>query len=135
MPEPTTTAIVTIAAAAASVPVLTAFGVPLGIRPDLLIAGFAGSIVCITLLDSVPTMGDSMRQLVNTTIKRMFVAAASSITAGYLTPMVQLANPGIPDSLILGIAFAVGGGAQNVMAAAMSRVTKQAGKSPTTEDA
>ena len=36
MPEPTSTATVTIATAAAAVPALTAFGVSLGLRPDLL---------------------------------------------------------------------------------------------------
>jgi len=38
MAEPTTTAI-TFVAASLSVPMITAFGVPLGLRADLLVAG------------------------------------------------------------------------------------------------
>ena len=58
MPEPTTTAagLATIAGGAASATALTVLGVPLGLRADLLIAGFAGSLVAIIDrdLDGVP---------------------------------------------------------------------------------
>lgn len=53
MPEPTTVtaaAVTTMAAAAASTTAITAFGVPLGLRADLLVAGFAGALVAIILL-------------------------------------------------------------------------------------
>lgn len=115
MPEPTATAAtVTLAAATATVPSLIAFGVPLGLRPDFLIAGFAGSLVAIVLLNSVPSVGDTWRSLVRTTLRRMAVAMASSLTAGYLTPLAMLAA-NFPESLVLGGAFAVGGGAQQVL--------------------
>ena len=57
MPEPTTTtAVVTLAAGSIAVPALTVAGIPLGLRPDILLAGFAGSLVAIVLLNSVPTV-------------------------------------------------------------------------------
>lgn len=123
MPEPTTTtaaAVATYAAAGLSVPMLTAFGVPLGLRSDVLIAGFSGSLVAIILLNSVPSDGDTWRHLVRTTFKRMFVAMASSVTAGYLTPLALLmAN--MPDALLLSAAFGVGGGAQRVLLAVIAK--------------
>ncbi len=124
MPEPTSTtaAVVTLAAAGASMPMLTMFGVPLGLRTDLLIAGFFGSLVAIILLNSVPSQGDTWQTLIQTTLRRMCVAAASSATAGYLTPLALLvAN--LPDPLLLSAAFAVGGGAQRVLVSAIARLS------------
>ncbi|HQS59717.1 MAG: hypothetical protein B7Y56_02965 [Gallionellales bacterium 35-53-114] len=129
MPEPTsTTAAVTMVAAGVSIPVLSAFGVPLGLRADLLIAGFFGSLVAIILLNSVPSTGDTWEQLVRTTMRRMFVAFASSVTAGYLTPLVLLLSS-IPDPLLLSVAFATGGGAQKVLMSIISRISGQGGAS------
>ena len=123
MPEPTSTtaaAVATMAAAGVSIPMLTAFGVPLGLRTDVLIAGFFGSLVAIILLNSVPSVGDTWQHLVRTTFKRMFVAVASSVTAGYLTPLaLLLAN--LPDALLLSAAFGVGGGAQRVLLILIAR--------------
>lgn len=116
MPEPTSTtaAVVTLTATGLTVPMLSIFGVSLGLRADVLIAGFFGSLVAIILLNSVPSEGDSWQHLVRTTFKRMFVALASSVTAGYLTPLaLLLAN--LPDALLLSAAFGVGGGAQRVL--------------------
>ena len=121
MPDPvSTTATATLAAASVTVPVLTAFGVPLGLRPDLLVAGFAGSLVAIVLLNSVPSTGDTWRLLVRTPVRRMAVALASSLTAGYLTPLAMLIAA-VPEPLLLGSAFAVGGGAQQVLMFAIRR--------------
>ena len=114
MPEPTTTAIVTLGSAAVASTALTAFGVPLGLRADLLIAGFSGSLVAIILLNTVPPMGDTWLGLVRTSARRMAVACTSSITAGYLTPLALLvAN--MPESLLLSMAFLVGAFAQKVL--------------------
>lgn len=129
MTEPTTTAAITMAAATAAVPVLTAFGVPLGLRPDLLIAGFAGSIVGIVLLNTVPATGDTWTALLRLTLRRMFVVLASSLTAGYLVPL-SLLMASLPDSLLLSGAFAVGGGAQHVLAFAIRRLSGQTGAAP-----
>lgn len=122
MPEPTTTtAAATMIAATASVPMLTAFGVPLGLRPDVLIAGFAGALVAIVLLDSVPTSGDTWPQLLRTTFRRMAVTLASSLTAGYLTPLTLLVS-NLPEALLLGVAFAIGASAQKFLLWAIKRV-------------
>ena len=116
-------------AATAAVPVLTAFGVPLGLRPDLLIAGFAGSLVAIVLLNTVPSLGDTWLALLRTTLRRMAVVMASSLTAGYLVPMaLLLAN--LSDTALLSGAFAVGGGAQHVLAFAIRRLSGQPGAAP-----
>jgi hypothetical protein len=123
MAEPTSTALAaaTFVATSVSLPVLTVLGIPLGLRIDLLIAGFFGSLVAIILLNSVPSTGDTWRELIRTTLHRMFVAAASSLTAGYLTPLVLLmAN--LPEPLVIGVAFAVGGGAQQVLMSAILRI-------------
>lgn len=129
MPEPTsTTAAATLITAPAAVSMLTAFGVNLGLRPDVLVAGFAGALVAIILLGSVPSEGDTWQHLLRTTIKRMAVSLASSLTAGYCTPVVMLAVS-MPDPLLLGAAFGIGAGAQRVLRNAIDRV------SPTKETA
>jgi hypothetical protein len=122
MPEPATTATITIAAASVTMPVLTAFGVPLGLRPDVLVAGFCGSLVAIALLNTVPTTGDTWREMVRTAIRRMCVALASSLTAGYLTPLVALIV-NMPDNVLLPLAFAVGSSAQQALIMALSRIS------------
>ncbi|MBV7541025.1 hypothetical protein [Acidovorax sp. sic0104] len=126
MPEPTSTAagIATVAVAAASTSAISAFGVPLGLRADLLIAGFAGSLVAIILLNAVPGSIDSWMELLRTTLRRMAVAFASSLTAGYLTPLAMLFAQ-VPEALLLGAAFAVGGGAQQVLMFAIRRLSGQ----------
>ena len=120
MPEPTSTAAATIASAMVSVNAITLLGVPLGLRADMLIAGFAGSLVAIILLNTVPATGDTWRDLCRTTLRRMFVSMASSLTAGYLTPMVML-MVALPDPLIMGAAFGTGAGAQKLL---MSTIAK-----------
>lgn len=131
MPEPTTTAagVLTVATATATSTFITAFGVSLGLRVDVLIAGFAGALVAIILLNAVPGSSDTWRELLRTTVRRMFVAFASSLTAGYLAPLALLAAQ-LPDSLLLGGAFAVGGGAQQVLVFAIKRISGQAQPSP-----
>lgn len=122
MAEPTTTTSVTLlAAAATAVPALTAFGVPLGLRADVLVAGFAGALVAIVLLNSVPSTGDTLQDLARTTLRRMFVALASSLTAGYLTPIVAGVT-GLSDPALLGVAFAVGAGGQQILLAVIARL-------------
>ena len=126
-PVSTTAATLTLAASTLAIPTLTAFGVPLGLRADLLIAGFAGSLVAIILLNTVPSVGDTWQQLLRSTLRRMAVACASSLTAGYLTPLVMLlAN--MPEALLLGSAFAVGGGAQRVLLFAIQRLGGRPGE-------
>lgn len=120
-PTTTTTAAVTLAAGSIAVPALTVAGIPLGLRPEILIAGFSGALVAIILLNSVPATGDTWSELLRTTMRRMMFAIASSLTAGYLAPMVMLIGQ-LPDAAQLGSAFAVGGGAQRVLLAVLRRI-------------
>jgi len=128
MAEPMTTSAagVTFTLAAATMPVLTIAGVPLGLRPDLLVAGFAGALVAIVLLNSVPGSGDTWQHMLRTALRRMAVVLCSSLTAGYLVPLtLLLAN--LPESLLLSGAFAVGGGAQQILARVVARLASGAG--------
>ena len=120
-PTTTTTAAVTLAAGSIAVPALTVAGIPLGLRPEILIAGFSGALVAIILLNSVPSSGDTWSELLRTTLRRMAFAVASSLTAGYLAPLVMLIGQ-LPDAAQLGSAFAVGGGAQRVLLAVLRRI-------------
>ena len=120
-PTTTTTAAVTLAAGSIAMPVLTIAGIPLGLRPEILIAGFSGALVAIILLNSVPSTGDTWSELLRTTLRRMAFAVASSLTAGYLAPMIMLIGH-LPDAAQLGSAFAVGGGAQRVLLSVLRRV-------------
>lgn len=126
MPEPTSTATATIAAGALAVPALTLLGMPLGLRADVLVAGFSGALAAIALLNSVPAAGDSWQAMTRTAIRRMSVSLASSLTAGYITPLA-LTLAAMPDQLLLGGAFVVGGGAQQVLASVIRRVQRTAG--------
>lgn len=121
MAEPMTASTgITLAVATATVPVLTIFGVPLGLRPEILVAGFGGALAAIILLNSVPGSGDTWREMLRTTARRMAVVLASSVTAGYLVPLsLLLAN--VPESLQLAGAFATGAGAQQALAKAVAR--------------
>lgn len=104
-----------LASAPAVVPQIVVFGVALGLRADVLVAGFAGALVAIVLLDTVPSTGDTLRELVRTTWRRMWHTLASSVAAGYMTPLFMLMegqNLKIPEGLMLSIAFFMGVGAQ-----------------------
>ena len=128
MPEPTTTttaAAVTLAAAGVSIPMLTAFGIPLGLRADILVAGLFGGLVSIVLFNTVPSFGDTWPLVVKTALRRMTVALASSVTSGYVAPMFLAIN--MSDPYLLGLAFVVGGGAQKIFAALVERFSVKAG--------
>lgn len=114
MPEPITPAAVTLLATTAAVPVLTVFGISLGLRADVLLAGFSGAVAAMTLLNSVPSTGDTTRELVRTSLKRVGVAVGSAVTAGYTTPLVALVD-GVPLPMILSVAFVVGAGAMQLL--------------------
>lgn len=122
MAEPTTTAaaVATVAGAAVSTSALQAFGVPLGLHADVLLAGFFGSLVAMILLNTVPGTADTWRDLLRSSARRLAVAWASSITAGYLTPLaLLLAN--VPPALLLSMAFLLGAAAQKALVALMRK--------------
>ncbi|MDR0213241.1 MAG: hypothetical protein LBJ15_04465 [Comamonas sp.] len=126
--DPTTStaaAGLTVAGAAVSTSALHVAGVPLGLHADVLLAGFFGSLVSIILLNTVPGGMDTWQQLLRTSVRRLAVAWASSITAGYLAPLALLvAN--VPPALLLSMAFLVGAGAQRVLVALMRRYWPEA---------
>lgn len=117
MPEPTSTATATLAVSAAAMPVLNAAsvlapvltiaGISLGLRADVLLAGFCGAIAAITLLNSVPTSGDTWRELLRTSLRRVGSAVGSAVVAGYVAPLLSLIS-GVPDGLVLSVAFVAG---------------------------
>jgi len=115
MADPTVpTAAVYLAAQAAAVPVLTVAGISLGLRADVLMAGFGGAVAAITLLNSVPADGDTVRALLRTSAKRVGVAIGSAVVAGYIAPLLALIN-GVPDLLMLSVAFVAGAGAPQML--------------------
>lgn len=127
MPEPaSTTATTTFVAANVTVTALTAFGIPLGLRADLMVAGFSGGLVAIILLATVPSSGDTWRSLLRDTTRRMAVVLASSLTAGYLTPLMAMLITNVPEPLLLSSAFVVGGGAQHVFGGLIQRFAARA---------
>jgi hypothetical protein len=131
MPEPTSTAavVITVVTGTATSAMITAFGVSLGLRVDVLIAGFAGALVAIILLNAVPGSSDTWIELLRSTVRRMAVAFASSLTAGYLAPLTLLVHQ-LPDPALMGVAFAVGGGAQQVLVFFIKRFSGQAQATP-----
>lgn len=139
MPEPTTTAAAaaatTLSAAGISVPPLVLLGVNMGLRPDLLMAGFAGALVAIVLLSTVPGEGDTWQALLGTTVKRMFVSVASALTAGYLTPLFLLPVASPPEAIVLAFAFAIGAGAQRYLRKALDRVSPPNAQRPSQGEA
>lgn len=116
MAEPTSTAagLATLAITAASTTAVTAFGIPLGLRADLLVAGLFGGLVAIIVLDSVPATNDTWVEMVRTTFRRMWVAIASSVSAGYLTPLATIMWS-VPEPLQLCTAFVVGAFTQRAL--------------------
>lgn len=127
MPEPVSTlhASVTLAAGAVAVPVLSVFGIPLGLRPDELLAAFAGSLAAIALLDTVPGSSDTLRELVRTSLKRVGVALSSAVTAGYLVPPA-VTFFSVPGWLELSLCFVVGAGAQRLLRVAVDKAASKA---------
>ncbi len=99
---------------AVAVPMLQLFGYNLGLSADVLLAGFSGAVAAMALLNSVPATGDTWRELLNTSARRMMVAVGSAMTAGYTAPLVSLIN-GVPPALILSVSFIVGAGAQQML--------------------
>lgn len=121
--DPTSSAgaIATLSGAAVSASAITAFGVPLGLHADVLLAGFFGSLVAIILLNTVPGAADTWQELMRTSTRRLAVAWASSVTAGYVTPLVLLMAD-VPQGLLLSMAFMIGAGAQRVLVWLMARM-------------
>lgn len=135
MPEPTlptAAAAATLASASLAVPALTVLGASLGLRADVLLAGFCGAVAAMTLLNSVPSSGDTWRELLRTSLKRMGVAVGSAVTAGYIAPLLALIN-GVPPVLMLSVAFVAGAGAMQILPWVIERFGKGQGSKPASE--
>lgn len=119
MAEPLSTGVATLILTGAAVPVLTIAGISLGVRVDVLLAGFLGAVSAIGLLNTVPSSGDTWRELLRTTGRRVFVAACSAFVAGYLAPAFT------PEAIsligLLSTAFIFGAGAQKVLNTAIEK--------------
>lgn len=129
MPEPTVpaaAAIATLAPPAITVTALSILGVSLGLRADVLLAGFCGAVAAMALLDSVPSSGDTWKELLRTSLKRCGVAIGSAVTAGYIAPLLGLIN-GVPADLILSVAFLAGAGAMQMLPWLIERFGKGQG--------
>ncbi len=120
MPEPAASVTATLAGSALAVPALTIAGASLGLRADVLLAGFAGAVAAIGLLNAVPGAGDTARELLRTGLRRIGFSIGSAMTAGYITPLLSVIN-GVPDYLLVSVAFVVGAGAQRLLPALIGR--------------
>lgn len=119
MPDPVSaTGAATLAMTGVAVPILTVWGVSLGLRADVLLAGFLGAIAAIALLNTVPSTGDTWRELLRTTMRRAIVALVSAVVAGYLIPVLTNEHSALAN--LLSGAFIVGAGAQKALAAAIA---------------
>jgi hypothetical protein len=126
MPEPTSTATATLVITGAALPVLTIAGVSLGLRSDVLLAGFCGAVAAMTLLGSAPGSGDTWRELLKTTLRRVGIAIGSAVTAGYTAPLLLLLN-GVPETLLLSVSFLAGAGAMQMLPWLIERFGKGQG--------
>jgi NaMN:DMB phosphoribosyltransferase len=122
MPEPISAGAATLVLTGAAVPVLTIWGVSLGLRADVLLAGFLGAVAAIALLNTVPSTGDTWRELLRTTARRIAVALGSAAVAGYLAPGMTPA--GVSVATLLGVSFIVGAGAQKALNMAVDKAIK-----------
>ncbi|WP_290906248.1 hypothetical protein [Aquabacterium sp.] len=129
MPEPTASAAVTLAASAVAVPALTVAGMSLGLRADILLAGWAGSVAAMSLINTVPGAVDSKAALLRTSVRRVGVSVGSAMTAGYTAPLCLLIN-GFPESVALGVAFVIGAGAMKILPWLIERIGAGQGAKP-----
>lgn len=130
MADPISPTAATLAASSVTAVPLVIAGVSLGLQVDVLIAGLAGAVAAIVLLDSVPRTNDSWRELLRSTGKRVSVAVVSAAVAGYLSPVAAAILGGVlpataADPLgratALACALILGGGAQRFLKALVDR--------------
>lgn len=94
-----------------AVQILTIFGISLGLRPDVLVAGMLGAVASIFLLNSVPMVGEGVWARISNALQRFFVVISSAGTSGYLAPLITSLIP-MNQSWLMGTAFIVGAGAR-----------------------
>lgn len=121
MAEPTTATATSLALQTAAIPVLAIFGIPLGLRADLLLAGFFGAVAAMTLLNSVPSAGDTFRDMLATSLRRIGVCIGSSVCSGYMVPLFISMGDIKMVGLDLAVAFVLGAGAQQILRATINK--------------
>jgi hypothetical protein len=134
-----TPAAVVVGTAAAASPVLVVAGVSIGLQANDLIAGIVGAVAAILWFDAVPSTGDSWRELLRTTRKRVGFALLSAVIAGYgcrvaaaiaigllasFMPPERLATLAEPLQTLC--ALVIGGGAQRLFRAVVDRGVRTA---------
>lgn len=129
MAEPIPSATATLATQALAVPALTVAGMGLGLRADVLLAGFCGAVAAMALLNTVPGSADTVRDLLRTSLRRIGVSVGSAVTAGYTAPLLGLIH-GVPDPLLLSVAFVAGAGAQQILPWLIERFGRGQGSRP-----
>lgn len=138
MAEPTTLTAATVATSmlvtatvAAVAPELQFGGVQLGLRPDVLLAGFAGAVAGVALLNTVPSSGDTPRELLVTSARRVLVISLSTVMAGYLAPLVDLlpaiAQTPSGKAALLAAAAVLGAGMQKILGALVAGGARRVG--------
>lgn len=114
MAEPIPTSVAALAAHAVAVPAVTIAGLSLGLRADILLAGWCGAVAAISLLEAPPSGPDTSLSLLRASIRRIGVSIGSAMFAGYTSPLLLLIA-GMPESIVLGVSFVAGAGAQKIL--------------------
>lgn len=142
MPEPTSTASITAAAAmAGAIPagIIVIFGVSLGLRVDVLVAGFCGALCAMALLPnpdaSAAEAVTSLLEFVLTGLHRLMRSLASSLVAGYTAlPLTHVIGAPFPSALefisgpgTLATACIIGAGSQTLLPLAIDRLARLVG--------
>ncbi len=83
-----TTAGITFASGAATATAVQLLGVTLGLRPDLLFAGFIGVICAIFFLNAEPRSEDTFADLLKTSLRRLLLIVVSVLAACFIAPVV-----------------------------------------------
>jgi hypothetical protein len=112
----------------AAIPVLHVLGIPLGIRPDILMWGLIGGIIALIHLRAPPPSASVWRAVV-AGLYLILSLLASAVTSGILSEaiaiMLHAAIPIIPPEVTLSMtAFVIGATSQQTLAAITSRFDK-----------
>lgn len=100
---------------------VTILGIPLGIRVDLLCAGFFGSLSAQVLL---PPTRVELVGVINNLVhfcRKVFAALASCVTAAYLAPIIAIMIH-MPETVLVAIAFLIGASANSVLTLLITKV-------------
>ena len=130
MAEPTSTAAVafTLVAGGAAIPVLHILGVPLGVRPDILMWGLMGGLIALIHIQAPPPKAGILQAML-IGMSWIFALLSSALTSGFIAPavaiMLNAVAPIIPPDITLSMtAFIIGATAQQTLASVTERLNK-----------